>query len=144
MSPPEAGTSPKLDGLFVPNFGSYSADGNRGYAEQSQEAGRLTSFWPGEAFVQVEHDFVHKVLDVAVLRTPNKHHPVVGEALHRGFLPHLGAVTEFQLHLDRTLRQRATKRSWSGRQTERISPFGSDLDLKSLRPTCSPSQKTWL
>lgn len=53
--------------------------------------------------MQVENYFVDKVLDVAVLRTANKHHPVVSEALRGGLLPHLGTVTEFQLHLDRTL-----------------------------------------
>lgn len=53
--------------------------------------------------MEVENHLVDEVLDVAVLRTADKHHPVMGEALHRGFLPHLGTVTEFELHLDGTL-----------------------------------------
>lgn len=63
-----------------------------------------TSFWPRKAFVQVEDDFLHKVLYVTVLRTAHEHHPVVGEALHGGFFPHLGAVPQLQLHLHGTLR----------------------------------------
>lgn len=63
-----------------------------------------TSFWPRKAFVQVEDDFLHKVLYVTVFRTAHEHHPVVGEALHSGFFPHLGAVPQLQLHLHGTLR----------------------------------------
>lgn len=63
-----------------------------------------TSFWPRKAFVQVEDDFLHKVLYVTVLRAAHEHHPVVGEALHGGFFPHLGAVPQLQLHLHGTLR----------------------------------------
>lgn len=54
--------------------------------------------------MQVEDDFLHKVLNVTVLRAAHEHHPVVGEALHCGFLPHLGAVPQLQLHLHGTLR----------------------------------------
>lgn len=54
--------------------------------------------------MQVEDDFLHKVLYVTVLRTAHEHHPVVGEALHGGFFPHLGAVPQLQLHLHGTLR----------------------------------------
>lgn len=93
-------------------------------------AGRLTSLRFGEAFVQVEDDLVHKVLDVGALRPADKHHPVVGEALHRGLLPHLRTVAQLQLHLDRTLPSKTRKRSWSRRQTEAISFF----DLTSLPP----------
>lgn len=64
----------------------------------------ITSFRPGEALVQVKDDFLHKVLNVAVLRPSDKHHPVVGEALYGGFLPDLGSVSQLQLHLDGTLR----------------------------------------
>lgn len=63
-----------------------------------------TSFWSGKAFVQVKNYFFHKVLNVAVLRSPNKNHPIVREALRSGFLPDLGTVAEFQFHLDGTLR----------------------------------------
>lgn len=62
-----------------------------------------TSFWPGEALVQVKDDFLHKVLNVTVLRAPHEHHPVMGEALHSGFLPHLGSVAQLQFHLNGTL-----------------------------------------
>lgn len=55
--------------------------------------------------MQVEDDFLHKVLNVAVLGPSDKHHPVVGEALHRGFLPDLGSVPQLQLHLDGALRR---------------------------------------
>lgn len=55
----------------------------------------LTSFWFREAFVQVKNYFLHKVLNVAVLRSSDKHHPVVGEAFHGGFLAHLGTMTKF-------------------------------------------------
>lgn len=54
--------------------------------------------------MQVEDDFLHKVLYVTVLRAAHEHHPVVGEALHGGFFPHLGAVPQLQLHLHGTLR----------------------------------------
>lgn len=54
--------------------------------------------------MQVEDDFLHKVLDVTVLRAAHEHHPVVGEALHGGFFPHLGAVPQLELHLHGTLR----------------------------------------
>lgn len=82
-----------------------------------------TSFRPGEALVQVKDDFLHKVLNVAVLRPSDKHHPVVGEALHGGFLPDLGSVSQLQLHLDGTLRgkrrgaagERPSKRRWGWR-----------------------------
>lgn len=52
----------------------------------------------------MEDDFLHKVLYVTVLRAAHEHHPVVGEALHGGFFPHLGAVPQLQLHLHGTLR----------------------------------------
>lgn len=54
--------------------------------------------------MQVEDDFLHKVLYVTVLRPAHEHHPVVGEAFHGGFFPHLGAVPQLQLHLHGTLR----------------------------------------
>lgn len=54
--------------------------------------------------MQVEDDFLHKVLYVTVLRAAHEHHPVVGEALHCGFFSHLGAVPQLQLHLHGTLR----------------------------------------
>lgn len=73
------------------------------FFEDSEKAGRPTSLWSGEALMEVENHLVDEVLDVAVLRTADKHHPVMGEAFHRDFLPHLGTVTEFQLHLDGTL-----------------------------------------
>lgn len=52
----------------------------------------LTPLGSGETVVQVEDDFLHKVLNVAVLRPPDKHHPVVGESFNRGFLPNLGPM----------------------------------------------------
>lgn len=71
------------------------ASHNKRYPSAMQEPGLLTSFWFGEAFVQVENNFLHKVLDVAVLWSTNKHHPVVGEAFHCGFLSNLGTMTKF-------------------------------------------------
>lgn len=53
--------------------------------------------------MQVKDDFLHKVLNVTVLWSSYKHHPVVGKALHRGFLPHLGSVPKLQFHLNSTL-----------------------------------------
>lgn len=50
--------------------------------------------------MQVEDDLLHEVLDVAVLGPADEHHPVVGEALHGGFLPDLGSVPQLQLHLN--------------------------------------------
>lgn len=67
----------------------------------------LTSLGPGEALVQVEDDLLHEVLDVAVLGPADEHHPVVGEALHGGFLPNLGSVPQLQLHLNGALRGEA-------------------------------------
>lgn len=61
---------------------------------KAETADPLTSFWFGEAFVQVKNNFLHKVLNVAVLRSSDKHHPVVGEAFHSGFLSELGTVTK--------------------------------------------------
>lgn len=61
---------------------------------RAETADPLTSFWFGEAFVQVKNNFLHKVLNVAVLRSSDKHHPVVGEAFHGGFLSELGTVTK--------------------------------------------------
>lgn len=55
----------------------------------------FTSFWFREAFMQVKNDFLHKVLNVAVLWSSDKHHPVVGKAFHSGFLPDLGTMTKF-------------------------------------------------
>lgn len=54
----------------------------------------LTSFWFREAFVQVKNNFLHEVLNVAVLWSSDKHHPVVGEAFHGGFLSDLGTMTK--------------------------------------------------
>lgn len=62
---------------------------------QAKRNKRRTSFWFGEALVEVENHFLHKVLDVAVLWSSDKHHPVVGEALHSGFLSQLSTMTEF-------------------------------------------------
>lgn len=62
-----------------------------------------TSFWPREAVMQVKDYFLHKVLNVTVLRSSYKHHPVVGKTFHGGFLPHLGSVPKLQFHLNSTL-----------------------------------------
>lgn len=59
-----------------------------------ETGGPLTSFWFREAFVQVKNNFLHEVLNVAVLWSPDKHHPVVGEAFHGGFLSDLGTMTK--------------------------------------------------
>lgn len=53
--------------------------------------------------MQVKDNFLHKVLNVAVLRAPDEHDPVVREAFHGGFLSELGAVAEFEFHLDGAL-----------------------------------------
>lgn len=58
-----------------------------------------------------------------MLRPSDKHHPVVGEAFHGGFLPDLGSVSQLQLHLDGTLRgkrrgaagERPNERRWGWR-----------------------------
>lgn len=63
-----------------------------------------TSFGFGETFVQVEHDFLHEVLDVAVIRAADEHHPVVGEAFRRGLLSDLRSVSQLQSHLNGALR----------------------------------------
>lgn len=47
----------------------------------------LTSLGFGEAVVQAEDDLLYKVLDVSSLWPPDEHHPVVGEAFRRHFLP---------------------------------------------------------
>lgn len=46
-----------------------------------------------------DHAF-HKVLDVALLRAADKHHPVMSEALGGGLLPQLGSVPQLQFHLN--------------------------------------------
>lgn len=84
-------------------------EGVRKAIQESQNAGRLTSFWLGKTFVQVKNNFVYKVLNVAVLWSSNKHHPIMGEALHSRFLPDLSTMTKFQFHLDCTL--------WSTKQS---------------------------
>lgn len=53
--------------------------------------------------MQVEDYFLHEVLNVAVFGSSDKHHPVVGEAFHCGFLPDLGSVPQLQLHLNGAL-----------------------------------------
>lgn len=62
--------------------------------KRAATVGPLTSFWFREAFVQVKNNFLHEVLNVAVLWSSDKHHPVVGEALHGGFLSDLGTMTK--------------------------------------------------
>jgi len=52
----------------------------------------------------MKHDFFHKMLNVAVLWSADKHHPVVRKTFHGGFLSDLGTMTEFQLHLNGTLK----------------------------------------
>lgn len=59
----------------------------------------MISFGPRKAFVQVEDDFLHKVLYFTVFWVTHKHHPIMGEALHGGLLPHLCMVPHLQLHL---------------------------------------------
>lgn len=76
---------------------------------QSTRAALLTSLWFREAFVQMKNHFLHKVLDVAVLWSSHKHHPVVGEPFHRGFLSDLGTMTKFQFHLHSTLQSTKTQ-----------------------------------
>lgn len=63
----------------------------------------LTSFWPREAVMQVKNDFLHKVLNVTMLGSSNKYHPVVSKTFHGGFLPHLGSMAKLQFHLNSTL-----------------------------------------
>lgn len=53
----------------------------------------------------MKHDFLHKMLNVAVLWSADKHHPVVRKTFHGGFLSDLGTMTEFQLHLNGTLKK---------------------------------------
>ncbi len=65
---------------------------------------KCTSLGFRKALVQPEDDFIHKVLNVAVLRASHKHHPVVGEALRRHLLPQLGSVTQLKLYLNRALK----------------------------------------
>lgn len=81
-----------------------------------------TSFWFGKALVQVKNYFLHKVLNVAVLGSADKHHPVVREALGGGFLPDLGTVTELQPHLDSSLRAGET----GNRHKNRLERNGTD------------------
>lgn len=56
-------------------------------------------FGPRKAFVQMEDDFLHKVLYFTLFRVTHKHHPIMGEALHGGLLPYLCMVPHLQLHL---------------------------------------------
>lgn len=76
--------------------------------------------------MQVEDDFLHKVLYVTVLRAAHEHHPVVSEALYGGFFPHLGAVPQLQLHLYGTLRaaggETAGEQQEGDRSTLHIAP----------------------
>lgn len=67
--------------------------------------GALTTFGLREALMQPEDHPLHKVLNLKLLRTSHKHHPVVGEPLSGGLLPQLGPVPKFQLHLHRALRE---------------------------------------
>lgn len=55
--------------------------------------------------MQVKNNFINKVLNVAVLWTSDKYHPIVGEAFDSGFLSDLGTVAKFQFHLNCTLTQ---------------------------------------
>lgn len=54
--------------------------------------------------MQAEDDFIHKVLDITVLRSSHKHHPVMSEALRCGLLTQLSSVAQLQLYLHRALR----------------------------------------
>lgn len=63
-----------------------------------------TSFLAQESFRASGRRLSTKCCGVTVLRTAHEHHPVVGEALHGGLFPHLGAVPQLQLHLHGTLR----------------------------------------
>lgn len=54
----------------------------------------LTTLGFGEAVMQPEDDFLHKVLDVTLLRATHEDHPVMGEALSGGLLPKLGTVPQ--------------------------------------------------
>ena len=53
--------------------------------------------------MQVKNYFLHKVLNIAVLWSSDKHHPVVGKAFHCGFLSELGTMTEFEFYLNSPL-----------------------------------------
>lgn len=64
----------------------------------------LTSLGFWEALVQPEDDALHEVLDVALLRAPHEHHPVMGEPFCGRLLAQLGSVPQLQLHLHRALR----------------------------------------
>lgn len=97
----------------------------------------------------MKDDFLHKVLNVAVLGPSDEHHPVVGEALHGGFLPDLGPVPQLQLHLDGALpgeRQKAAgerprKRSWAG-GTGGTCPTASGGETHGHNGTVSPAKGT--
>lgn len=115
---------------------------------ESQNVGHLTSFWLGKTFVQVKNNFVYKVLNVAVLWSSNKHHPIMGEAFHSRFLPDLGTMTKFQFHLDCTLwwtKQSITKEICHfimGRYRE-LYHFAYSFNTIGT-PTCSfVSSQTW-
>lgn len=70
--------------------------------------------------MQVKDDFLHKVLNVTVLGSSNKHHPVVGKPLHGGFLPNLGSVPQLQFHLNGTLaREREREATMSRKAKDR-------------------------
>lgn len=57
-------------------------------------SGALTTLGLGEAVVQAEDHLLHEVLDLALLRATDEHHPVVREALGGGLLAQLGPVPQ--------------------------------------------------
>lgn len=86
--------------------------------------------------MQVEDDFLHKVLNVTVLRAAHEHHPVVGEALHGGFFPHLGAVPQLELHLHGTLRAAGGETAVNDRKATRSTlHIAPDILFSSLKRT---------
>lgn len=53
--------------------------------------------------MQAEDHPFHKVLDVALLRATDKHHPVMSEPFGGGLFPQLGPVPQLQFDLNRAL-----------------------------------------
>lgn len=67
------------------------------------QANNNTSLWIVETTMQVEHHFLDEVGDVAVFGASDVHCPVMCESLRTANLFNRGSMSEFYLHLYRTV-----------------------------------------
>lgn len=102
------------------------------------EANNNTSLWIVETSMQVEHHFLDEVGDVAVFGASDVHCPVMRESLRTANLFNRGSMSEFYLHLYRTVLKVLDKILLTTGLCA-ISRFGYFLFLKGKKPDSQTS-----